>query len=313
MAWRPTSVSILILALMGAGGPGCARIPHRVEPEPASPLPRLFVEGHLRPTTQELFGALRGLGVELWIGPDRRLSLRVHEAGSFDQVCELLTELHHDIEAMDLAFVALESLEGLVDLRSIEGLDLSGARAELAPLRHLGQLRSLVLNATDYGSLAPLRELDRLERLELASARANLVGIDQLHALRELDLTHARSLPQGLPLREGEGLDLARLYGLSELEVLSLGHTKVQAWDPLVVLWTLRRLDLSYTNFQDLRLLADFMELETLSLRRTAVADLSPLVGLSALRHVDLRECELVDDSQIQSLRQARPGLEIQL
>jgi hypothetical protein len=39
--------------------------------------PAVFVEARPRLTSNELFGALRGLEVELWIAADRRLGVRV--------------------------------------------------------------------------------------------------------------------------------------------------------------------------------------------------------------------------------------------
>jgi Leucine-rich repeat (LRR) protein len=275
--------------------------------------PELFVEARPRLSASELFSELRGHGVEVWIAADRRLGLRMYEAGEFEAACELIAELDHEIEYLDLAFLPIDDLGPLMHVRSTETLDLSGARADLRPLRHLTELRGLSLAATDYGSLAPLAELDELETLDLSGARAKLTGVAGLLELRELRLTHARSAPRGFELRDGPGLEIDALHDLAKLEVLSLSHSKVRDWAPLAELWTLRQLDLAYTNFADLGLLETFAELETLNLRRTAVVDLSPLARLDALRRVDLRDCELVDDASLAWLRRARPELELVL
>jgi hypothetical protein len=306
--WRPTLLELAV----GAGWlMACAR--HRPVDElalaPAGPA--VFVEARPRLTSTELFGALRGLNVEVWIAADRRLGIRMHGGSQFEPACEVLAELGHDIESLDLSYVPVDDLEPLIRLRSIERLDLTAADADLHPLAHLTRLRVLSLVATDYASLSPLADLDRLEQLDLRDARANLIAVGQLSALRELQLEAARTAPRGFAIVDGPGLDLAALGDLSELEILGLSHTKVRDWADLVRLSTVVKLDLSYTNFADLGVLEHFSELETLHLRRTAVANLEPLSRLPALRYVDLRDCQLYDPIQLQWLRQQRPQLRV--
>jgi Leucine-rich repeat (LRR) protein len=273
--------------------------------------PALFVEQRPRATSHELFGALRGLQVEVWIADDRRLGVRMHARSQFGPACELLGELGHDIESLDLANVSLDDLEPLIPLRSIERLDLTAADADLRPLAHLTRLRALSLVATDYASLSPLADLDRLEQLDLSDARANLTAVGQLSGLRELQLHAARTAPRGFAVADGPGLNLAALGDLDELETLGLRHTKVRDWAELSRLSTVVALDLSYTNFANLGVLEHFSELETLHLRRTAVANLEPLSRLPSLRYVDLRDCQLYDPTQLARLRQLRPQLSI--
>jgi Leucine-rich repeat (LRR) protein len=271
--------------------------------------PALFVEARPRLTSNELFGALRGLQVEVWIAADRRLGVRMHAKSQFEPACELLSELGHDIESLDLAYVSVDELDSLIPLRSIERLDLTATDADLRPLAHLTRLRVLSLVATDYASLSPLADLDQLEQLDLSDARANLTAVGQLSGLRELQLHAARTAPRGFAIGDGPGLNLAALGDLNELEILGLRHTKVRDWAELARLSTLVTLDLSYTNFADLGVLEHFSELETLHLRRTAVANLEPLSRLASLSYVDLRDCQLYDPTQLQWLRQLRPQL----
>lgn len=271
----------------------------------------MFIEALPSRARPELFGALRQHGVEIWVARDQRLGLRLHDPSSFERVCVLLAELGHDIESLDLAHVPVADLEPLMYVRSVESLDLAGTRADLRALRHLVGLRSLSLAATDFDSLAPLAGLHALERLDLRDARAKLVGLGLLGELRELDLSRARTDPQGFELREGEGLALSGLSDLAALEVLTLRETKVRDWAPLARLWTVRELDLSYTNFVDLGLLEHYSQLRSLDLRRTAISDIGPLLGLAKLERVDLRECELVDPVSVTHLRRSRPRLVI--
>lgn len=271
----------------------------------------MFVEALPRLTTEELFGALRDLGADVWIADDMRLNVRLHDGRSFVRACELLATLDHEVERLDLAYLPIDDLEPITRLRSTERLDLTGTRAELSPLRTLGRLRSLNLANTDLDSLAPLAELHSLEQLELGNARVDLTAIGQLPGLRELDLRAARTAPRGFEVRDGDGLELADLRSSTTLERLDLSQTKVRDWWSIGSLWTLRQLDLSYTNFSELGLLARFDQLESLSLRRTAVADIDTLARLDSLRVVDLRDCELVDDADIDRLASLRPRLEI--
>lgn len=273
--------------------------------------PAVFIEAMSR-SRGELFGALRELGVDVWIAPDRRLGVRMHGHLWFAQACELLAELDHDIESLDLSYVPVRSLEPLMPLRSIERLDLTGAEADLYPLVYLTGLRELSLAGTDYASLSALADLDALEQLDLSGARANLIAVGQLSGLRVLRLHGARTTARGFSPSEGPGLNLAALDTLDELAELGLGHTKVEDWSALARLSTVESLDLSYTNFSNLGLLEHFSELETLHLRRTAVANLEPLSRLPELQYVDLRDCQLYDPAQLQGLRQLRPHLYIE-
>ena len=277
----------------------------------ATTTPVVFIEAHPRRTSDELFGTLRELGVDVWIAPDRRLGVRIHGHLKFAQICGVLIELDHDIESLDLAYVPVRSLEPLMPLHRIERLDLTGANADLHPLEHLTGLRVLSLVATDYHTLSALADLDQLEQLDLSDARANLIAVGQLSSLRELQLHAARTTPRGFAVGDGVGLNIAALGDLAELEVLGLSHTKVHDWSALARLSTVESLDVSYTNFADLGLLEHFSELETLYLRRTAVANLEPLSRLPSLEHVDLRDCQLYDPAQLQWLRQLRPQLRI--
>ncbi|MFO7562223.1 MAG: hypothetical protein R6X02_06240 [Enhygromyxa sp.] len=296
--------------VLGMGVAGCLARPGPT-PEPAASGTAVFIEALPSPTTEELFGSLRELGVEVRVASDMRLSVRMHDAGSFERACELLAALDHELELLDLAYLPIDDLEPLARLRSTERLDLTGTRAKLRPLRNLSRLRTLSLSKTDLDSLAPLAELAALERLDLSDARVNLRALAQLSSLRELDLRAARTAPRGFEVRDGEGLELAALRSFTTLERLDLSQTKVRDWWSLRSLWTLRSLDLSFTNFAELRLLAGFDELEVLVLRRTAVAELGPLARLDSLRVVDLRDCELIDDAEVDRLALLRPGLEI--
>lgn len=271
--------------------------------------PAVFIETHPR-SEPELFTLLRERGALVSIESDRRLSVRVREGEHFEQVCELLDELDHDIVSLNLAYLPIGDLGPLFQVYTTERLDLTGASASLDPLRYLASLRELSLASTDYPNLAPLNGLDNLELLDLSHARANLVSVGQLVGLRELDLQGARTTPRGFELREGDGLELAAIRNL-ELTRLDLRHTKVHEWAALAELSTIRTLDLSYTNFADPLLLADFAWLESLELRRTAITDLSVFARLDALAYLDIAECELLDATQIQWLRRARPDLRV--
>lgn len=280
-------------------------------PEPVTNGPPVFVEALPQRTTDELFGALRALDVDIWVADDMRLAVRMHDARSFGAACEVLAELDYELESIDLAYLPIDDLEPLTRLRSTEQVNLTGTRADLLPLRHLIRLRALNLANTDLESLAPLAELGALEQLDLSDARVDLTAIGQLTSLRQLDLQAARTAPRGFEVRDGDGLELADLRSSTTLERLDLSQTKVRDWWSLGSLWTLQQLDLSYTNFSDLGVLERFDELETLALRRTAVASIDTLTRLESLRRVDLRDCELVDEADIDRLATLRPSLEI--
>ncbi|HVI02306.1 MAG TPA: hypothetical protein VM869_26515, partial [Enhygromyxa sp.] len=56
-------------------------------PEPCVDDPAVFVEALPQLTTEELFGALRELDVDVWVADDMRLGVRMHDARSFVAAC----------------------------------------------------------------------------------------------------------------------------------------------------------------------------------------------------------------------------------
>ena len=257
------------LALLIACGEGCSGASAGRAPTP--PPSPLFIEAAPQRYSAELFSALRSLAVEVDIGPDARLWVRMHEADNFATACRLLGQLHHELAFVDLSWLPISDFGPIFQLRSVEHLDLRGtAMVDLTLLRHLGALRVLSLAETDIDSLTPLAELRTLE-----------------------------------------SLDLEGLRPLESLESLRLTATKVHDWRPLRRLSTLRRLELSYTNFQDPALLSDYADLEALDLRRTAIADPWPLLELDRLRFLDLRDCELLDPRDVQAFAALRRDVQI--
>ncbi|MCA9701678.1 MAG: hypothetical protein KC431_29425 [Myxococcales bacterium] len=298
------------LALLIACGEGCTGASAGRTPTP--PPSPLFIEAAPQRYSAELFSALRSLAVEVDIGPDARLWVRMHEADNFATACRLLGQLHHELAFVDLSWLPISDFGPIFQLRSVERLDLRGtAMVDLTLLRHLGALRVLSLAETDIDSLTPLAELRTLESLDLSDARVDLRDLAAMASLRELDLSTARTTPRGFEVRDGEGLDLEGLRPLESLESLRLTATKVHDWRPLRRLSTLRRLELSYTNFQDPALLSDYADLEALDLRRTAIADPWPLLELDSLRFLDLRDCELLDPRDVQAFAALRRDVQI--
>ena len=178
----------------------------------------------------------------------------------------------------------LGSVEPLIGL-NLRLLNLGGtAIADVAPLRELTDLETLVLDDTAVVDIAWLRELTNLKRLFLRdTAVADFAPLQELTNLESLRL-------------DGTAVtDVTPLRGLTNLRALSLERTAVADLAPLRELTILTVLYLSSTAVADVAPLRELTNLEFLFLGGTAVADLAPLRELTNLRYLHLNGTAVVD------------------
>ena len=159
---------------------------------------------------------------------------------------------------------------------------------ELECLGKLGQLRSLILCATEVGDsgLPHLANLTQLEYLNLGGNNVTDDGLPQLHSLkslRKLDLRQTKVTDAGL----------VRLQGLPALEEIDLDvrvMTDVGLQNYLTVVRKPRKLLLQNTAVTDAGLahLLDCPDLEFLNLETTKVSRLPQLSQLTNLTYLNL-------------------------
>jgi Leucine-rich repeat (LRR) protein len=140
----------------------------------------------------------------------------------------------------------------------------------------LDGLRTLELNHTQVGDLAPLRELTGLQTLRLDSTQvSDLVPLQGLTGL------------QALSLRRTQVSDLVPLQGLTELQALMLDSTQVSELAPLQGLTGLQTLVLNSLRVSNLAPLAGLTALRFLSLNYTLVSEVAPLAGVMSIDAVE--------------------------
>ena len=171
---------------------------------------------------------------------------------------------------------ALESLEPLSRLTSLEYVNLPGRWATLEPLRSLEKIESLQVRVERSAELSPLGALPRLRELVIDGAR-----VDRL---------------------------VAALSGQQQFTRLFMaGDKAVKDVEPLAKLSGLELVDLTDTSVTDISPLADLPRLADLKIWNAPVADLGVLSRFAALKSVVLSPS--VTDAQRAELRRAIPGL----
>jgi internalin A len=120
-------------------------------------------------------------------------------------------------------------------------------------------------------------------------------GFKKLAGLKEFYYAFIFSEPQ--PLQE-----LGALQQLSGLQRLDLGYTNVNDLTPLSGLSGLQQLVLGNTNVNDLTPLSGLSGLQRLDLENTKVNDLTPLSGLSGLQDLYLRNTNVNDLTPLSGL-----------
>jgi internalin A len=81
--------------------------------------------------------------------------------------------------------------------------------------------------------------------------------------------------------------DISALSGLTNLQRIELGNTKVTDLSPLSGLINLERLELNNTKIIDLSPLSGLINLKRIDINNTKITDLSPLSGLQKLEHIE--------------------------
>jgi internalin A len=179
-------------------------------------------------------------------------------------------------------------------------------------LQHLPNLRSLSLADNPITTIEPLRHAHRLVQLDISSTRVS--RIDCLAALPQLTHLSLGSYYATMPFvraiqtmphhfREGDGItklfpppvaDLTVLAMLSGLVVLDLSlAAKPDLVRLLRDLKSLRDLDLTGVDLQELGDLPSARALERMILDLTAISDVSSIAHLAALKELSLAQCSL--------------------
>lgn len=224
------------------------------------------------------------------------------------------------IRRLSLSGTRVQDLSPLMNMADLEYLNLSNTPvSDLSPLRNLKKLKSLFLSETSVIDLSPLRNLTELTELYLAGTDVmDLTALARLQ-LRQINIsgtkvTDLRSLiNMGRVLDGGVGIGVLVASALPELDLESLGKmnglanlvisdNRVKDWSFLKA-HTLRRLDVSGTEFADLTLLEHMKgRLRELNLSRTLVVDLSPLSQHKSFSRLRIDDMAVKDISPLAEL-----------
>jgi Leucine-rich repeat (LRR) protein len=188
------------------------------------------------------------------------------------------------------AFRALETLPpGIGELDALRTLELNHTQVgDLAPLRELTGLQTLRLDSTQVSELAPLQGLTRLQTLSLR--RTQVSELAPLRGLTEL---------QALVLDSTQVSDLAPLQGLTGLQTLALNSLRVSNVAPLAGLTALSFLSLNYTLVSDVAPLAGVMSIDAVQ----SFDDIHSLEGLQKFTALQLSHTSIRDISPIGYLK----------
>ena len=156
---------------------------------------------------------------------------------------------------------------------------------DLAPVRALTKLRTLVCGGTDQNAQAPLNDLRPLRGLQLTVLDCIRTQVSDLSALQGMQLNRLRFGGTRVD-------DLSSLEGMPLIE-LSCFYTTVSDLSPLRGSKKLTQLDLSHTQVSDLSPLKG-LPLLGLNVAGTLISDLSPLEG-SSIDWLDASDTELSD------------------
>lgn len=195
--------------------------------------------------------------------------------------CQILTlaplEKLGNLTMLDLSRNPLRSLEGLEKLKKLTTLVLNNAAGDysedrlfnLAGLEKLETLTTLTLGGTGLFNLDRLEKLSNLTTLNLIDEPLlSLDGLEKLHKLTTLTLRKIGLA--GTMLEETWYKFPNSITKLTELTTLSMNQLKLLTNEPNVAwiekLDTLTTLDLSSTQFQNLRALEKLDKLTTLNL-----------------------------------------------
>ncbi len=214
------------------------------------------------------------------------------------------------LKSLDLSDNPIRDFSGLKKATGLETLRLenTGADDDVLPyLYGLNRLTRLALDRnegiTDDAMSALKKELPNC-----SISHGELVYVVQLGG--EEFRTDAESLTL-------EGSELADLYGLEKMDRLvtvKLGRNRIEKLSVFQDSRSRDRivyLDLSYNRIQDVSPLSALTAVETLDLRGNSISSVRPLMHLTSLRRLVLTGNPLTDE-QIEELRQALPGCEIE-
>lgn len=219
-----------------------------------------------------------------------------------------LTELYVSRTAVgDPGMAVLDRVPHLTGL----GLGHTQIRdATLDRIAKLGELHTLVLSGVHASpeALARLRALRALERLYLELSRADDATLDAVTQSREtLRVIHLA----GTDVSE---LGLDALHGLTELEELTIGDTRMHGGITDLSAWprlrTLSLVGLALTD-KDVPPLAARRSLVVVDLSATEVRDPSPLAALPHLRTLGVAQTKLSAAGVAAVKRLAARGVEI--
>ncbi|MFB4166106.1 CotH kinase family protein [Alteribacillus sp. JSM 102045] len=181
---------------------------------------------------------------------DENLEMAVREA--LDQPEGLIRQEDlQKVDAIDLSYSSIESLEGIEKLITVRDLDLEGNRIEdLEPLEDLIYLEDLNLRGNHVENVSALEKMERMRTLDLRET-----GIDDLEAISHM----------------------------TALQDLNVRGNNISSIEPIKDMVELRKLNVRNNHIEDISVLSGLNNLEDLNLRHNVIQDFSPVFHLPHL------------------------------
>jgi Leucine-rich repeat (LRR) protein/predicted DNA-binding WGR domain protein len=211
--------------------------------------------------------------------PQEKGSIRV--TSSFD-LKGVWGGLKAKIEAIEEPWKKIASLTTLECTLTNNGNICEFQVKDLFPLANLTQLKNLNLTWSKVRNLSPLQNLQQLEKLDLSLSKTlkDLEGIQNLHSLKELDVSNTAAT------------DLEPVYELKNLKTLVLKELRINSLIGIEKLKTLRKLNCSWCNLKSIDGL-NLGDLEELELSGLKIKDVEAFKSLSQLRSLIIERAEI--------------------
>ena len=199
-------------------------------------------------------------------------------------------------QQLDLAYNDLSSITGLVNLGTLEHLDIRSPRlADLSLLPDDFQLRNLSIGGEQLVDVSQLGNVIDLQYLSIENAQqlSDLSVLSQLQSLERLDL---RNLPRLSDLNFLENQDRLSYFGLSE-------SRNIEDYSGLANLIDASHISLNQLGSLDLAPLSDLDNLTRLELRGNDLTDIEELEFLRYLENLDIQDNRIEDITVLSRVR----------
>ena len=238
-----------------------------------------------------------------WVFNLQSLNTLIASANKIDVVNIPDTFAGTAFQQLDLAYNDLTSITGLLNLGTLEHLDIRSPRlADLSFLPEGFQIQNLSIGGEQLVDVSQLGNVTDLRYLYIESATqlTDLSALSQLQSLERLDL---RNLPLLSDLNFLQNQDRLSYFGLSD-------SRNIEDYSGLANLIDASQISLNYLGSLDLAPLSDLDNLTRLELQGNDLTNIEELEFLRYLEYLDIQN-NLIEDISVLSRVRTLVGLSI--